>query len=50
MEELEKMMCEILKMSFRYLYKILYSKYPGSSYLTNFWEEISEKKRIFDKP
>ena len=41
---------DTLKMSFRYLYKILYSKYPGSSYLTNFWEEISEKKRIFDKP
>ena len=41
---------DTLKMSFKYLYKILYTRYPGKEYLTNFWDQISEIKDILAKP
>jgi hypothetical protein len=41
---------DTLMMSFKFLYKILYTRYPGKEYLTNFWDQISEIKDILTKP
>ena len=50
-ERIEKIdLRDTLKMSFRYLYNILYSKFPQVQYFTNFWEQINEIKRIFSLP
>ena len=50
-ERIEKIdLRNTLKMSFRYLYNILYSKFPQVQYFTNFWEQINEIKRIFSLP
>ena len=41
---------DTLKMSFKYLYNVLYSKFSQGKYMTNFWDQIAEIKRIFSLP
>ena len=41
---------DTLKMSFKYLYNLFYSKYQDLKYVNNFWEQINQIENILKKP
>ena len=41
---------DTIKMCFKYLYKILFSKFGGENYTNNFWDELIYIKNILSKP
>ena len=51
-ERLEKIdLRDTVKMSLRYIYKVLYSKFSNKmQYVTKIWEQIREIEKILSKP